>query len=56
VQSLYSYLEEREPIIRTEVLEMNKLLSQDYYAENWLKSDLLPQNFQSYSRSSIVLI
>ena len=56
VQSLYSYLEEREPIIRTEVLEMNKLLSQDYYAENWLKSDLLPQNFQSYTRSSIVLI
>ena len=56
VQSLYSYLEEREPKIRADVLEMSKLLSKDYYAEDWLKNDLMPQNFQSYTRWSIVLI
>ena len=56
VQSLYSYLEEREPEIRAGVLEMSKLLSKDYYAEDWLKNDLMPQNFQSYTRWSIVLI
>ena len=56
VISLYTYLEERESEIRKEVLEMNRLLSLDYYAENWLKNDLMPQNFQSYTRWSIVLI
>jgi hypothetical protein len=47
---LYSYLEERESEIRADVLEMNRLLSKDYYAEDWLKNDLLPQNFQTYMR------
>jgi hypothetical protein len=35
---------------------MSKLLSKDYYAEDWLKNDLMPQSFQSYARCSIVLI
>ena len=54
--SLYRYLEEREPEIRKEVQELDRLLSTDYYAENWMTNDLLPWNLQCYTRGSIVLI
>lgn len=54
--SLYTYLEERESEIRKEVLEIDRVLSMNYNANNWLKNDLLPQFFQGYARWSVVLI
>ena len=54
--SLYSYLEERESEIRKEILELDRLLSMDYNAKDWLVNDLLPQDLQTFWRWSIVLI
>jgi hypothetical protein len=45
---LYSYLEERESEIRKEILELDRLLSMDYNAKDWLVNDLLPQDLQTF--------